>query len=64
MSEKMLKITLCKSVIGSHAKRRATVKALGLKRLRQTVVRPDNPSIRGMLAVVADMVKVEPVAEA
>lgn len=64
MSEKMLKVTLCRSLIGCHPKRRATLKALGLKRPHQSVLRPDNPSIRGMLRAVADLVKVEAPAEA
>jgi len=64
MTEKKLKITLCRSVIGCHVKRRRTVRALGLRRINDTVIQPDNPSIRGMLRMVADLVKVEPAWEA
>jgi len=64
MTEKKLKITLCRSVIGCHVKRRRTIRALGLRRINDTVIQPDNPSIRGMLRMVADLVKVEPAGEA
>ncbi|MCD6350647.1 MAG: 50S ribosomal protein L30 [Armatimonadetes bacterium] len=63
MSEGKLKITLRRSMIGCHAKRKRTLKALGLRRLGQTVVRPDNDSIRGMLKAVHDLVDVEPAQE-
>ncbi|MBC7289014.1 MAG: 50S ribosomal protein L30 [Armatimonadetes bacterium] len=54
-----LKITLKKSLIGVHKRRKLTARALGLRRISQTVVQPDNPSIRGMIAVIADLVEVE-----
>ena len=58
-----LKITLTKSPIASLPKHKATVAALGLKKVGQTVVRPDNPAIRGQLFAVKHMVKVEEVNE-
>lgn len=64
MTDRKIKITLCRSVIGCHAKRRRTIRALGLRRINDTVIQPDNPSIRGMLRMVADLVKVEPADEA
>lgn len=54
-----LKITLVKSPIGAIPKHRATVKALGLTKMHKTVVMPDNSAIRGMVAQVSHLVKVE-----
>ncbi|PXV90112.1 LSU ribosomal protein L30P [Lachnotalea glycerini] len=54
-----LKITLVKSTIGSIPKQRATVEALGLKKLNKTVELPDNSSTRGMIQRVRHLVKVE-----
>lgn len=54
-----LKITLVKSPIGAIPKHRATVKALGLRKLNKTVEMPDNPAIRGMVAQVQHLLKVE-----
>ena len=58
-----LKITLMKSTIGRHENQIRTVKALGLKKIRSTVVQPDNPAIRGQIFAVKHMVKVEEVNE-
>lgn len=54
-----LKITLVKSTIGAIPKHRATVTALGLKKLHKTVEMPDNAAIRGMVQQVRHLVKVE-----
>lgn len=65
MAEKnsnMLKITLVKSTIGAIPKHKLTVKALGLKKLNKTVILPDNEAIRGMIAHVVHLVKVETVS--
>ena len=58
MAEK-LKITLVKSPIGAIPKQRATVEALGLKKLQKTVELPDNAAVRGMMQNVRHLVKVE-----
>jgi large subunit ribosomal protein L30 len=58
---KMLRITLLKSAIGYSEKHKATVRALGLRKLHQTVVQADTPSLRGMLLKVNHLVKVEEV---
>ena len=58
-----LKITLTKSPIASLPKHKATVEALGLKKVGQTVTRPDNPAVRGQIFTVKHMVKVEEVNE-
>ncbi len=54
-----LKVTLVKSTIGAIPKHRATVTALGLKKLNKTVEMPDNAAVRGMLDQVRHLVKVE-----
>ena len=54
-----LKITLVKSPIGAVPKQRATVEALGLKKLNKTVVLPDNSAVRAMMQSVRHLVKVE-----
>ena len=55
----MLKITLVKSPIGAIPKQRATVVAMGLKKLNHTVELPDNAATRGMIQRVNHLVKVE-----
>lgn len=54
-----LKITQVKSVISSPADQRRTVRALGLKRINDTVEQEDNPVIRGMVFKVKHLVTVE-----
>ena len=56
---KKVKITLKKSPIGEKPKTRATVRSLGLRRIRQTVEPADSPDLRGMLARVQHLVDVE-----
>jgi len=56
---RVLKITLVKSAIGFSEKHKATVRALGLRKLHQTVTLPDTPSLRGMLLKVNHLVKIE-----
>ncbi|KXG74765.1 50S ribosomal protein L30 [Thermotalea metallivorans] len=54
-----LKITLVRSTIGILPKHKKTVEALGLKKIRQVVEKPDNPQIRGMIDQVKHLVVVE-----
>jgi len=56
---KVLRITWVKSAIGYSERQKATIRALGLRRLNQTVVHEDTPVIRGMLRKVNHLVKVE-----
>ena len=56
---KKLKVTLVKSTIGSLEKHKRTVQALGLKKIRSSVVVNDNPAMRGMIFVVKHLVTVE-----
>lgn len=54
-----LKVTLVKSKIGAIPKQKATVEALGLRKLNKSVVLPDNEAVRGMIWHVRHLVKVE-----
>ena len=56
---KQLKITQIKSGIGFPLDQKRTVRALGLKRIRHSVVQADNPVIRGMIFMVKHLVTVE-----
>lgn len=56
-----LKITLVKSTIGRKADQIATVKALGLKKIRDVAMQNDTPQIRGMINRVSHLVTVEEV---
>lgn len=56
-----VKITLTRSLIGYLKDQRATVKALGLGKIRTSVVKEDSASLRGMLHKVAHLVEVEEV---
>ena len=58
-----LKITLHKSPISQKQNQQLTVKSLGLRKVRQTVVLPDNASNRGMVHTVRHLVTVEEVAD-
>ncbi len=60
---KVLRITLVRSPIGYSRDQKATVRALGLRRLHQTVEKADTPAIRGMVAKVQHMLQVEEVEE-
>lgn len=54
-----LKITLVKSTIGEKPNIRATVESLGLRKIRQSVERPDTPSVRGMIGRASHLLDVE-----
>ena len=57
--EKLLRITLSKSPIGYSKRQKRTVRALGLRRMNQTVEQKDTSVIRGMVARVSHLVVVE-----
>ena len=57
--QQMLKITQVKSRIGYKKKAKATLDAMGLKKMNQTVELPDNPAIRGMIKKIKYLIKVE-----
>jgi large subunit ribosomal protein L30 len=56
---KRIRVTLVKSAIGYEKSQGATARALGLKKLHKTVEVPDNPAIRGMIAKIIHLVRVE-----
>jgi large subunit ribosomal protein L30 len=58
-----LKIELVRSTIGKIPKHRATVRALGLKKVHSVVVKDKNPMILGMVNSIGYMLKVEEVKE-
>ena len=56
---KQLKITQIRSAIGKLQAQKRTIKALGLKKMHDTVVQKDTPAVRGMITCVKHLVKVE-----
>jgi len=60
-AEKKLKITQVRSAIGLPKDQKATVRALGLKRMNDTVEQADTPTVRGMVFKVKHLVHVEEV---
>jgi large subunit ribosomal protein L30 len=61
-SEKTVRITLVRSPIGYSKRHKATVRALGLRRMHQTVEQVDSATLRGMLSLVSHLVEIEEVA--
>ncbi|MCS7207742.1 MAG: 50S ribosomal protein L30 [Dehalococcoidia bacterium] len=60
---KVLRITLVRSPIGSKAYHKKTLETLGLRRLSQSVLREDSPSLQGLLHTVRHLVRVEEMPE-
>ncbi|HKI53849.1 MAG TPA: 50S ribosomal protein L30 [Anaerolineales bacterium] len=54
-----IRVTLVRSPIGYTKDQKATVRALGLRRMHQTVEQKDNPAVRGMIQKVIHLLKVE-----
>jgi large subunit ribosomal protein L30 len=54
-----VQVTYVRSQIGFDQRQRATLRGLGLRRLRQTVELEDTPAVRGMIAAVSHLVRVE-----
>jgi len=61
--EKMIRITLVRSPIGNTERHKATVRALGLRKVGQSVEQKDTLTVRGMLSKVNHLVQVEEVQE-
>ncbi|MGH8708551.1 MAG: 50S ribosomal protein L30 [Burkholderiales bacterium] len=59
MADSKIRVKLVRSTAGCDADHRATVRGLGLRRLRQTVELVDTPSVRGMIEKVSYLVRVE-----
>jgi large subunit ribosomal protein L30 len=58
-SDKTIKVTLVRSPIGYTKDQKETARALGLRRLHQTVEHKDSPSLRGMIRKIIHLVQVE-----
>ena len=56
---KILQIILLRSLIGTSKRQRGTLRALGLRRINQTVSHEDTPVVRGMIAKVSHLVEVQ-----
>ena len=59
MADKMLKLTLIRSKIGSVPRNRKIIESMGFRKLNQTKTFPDNDATRGALRKIAPYVKVE-----
>jgi large subunit ribosomal protein L30 len=57
--DKVIQVTLVKSPIGFSERQKNTVKALGLRRMNQSVKHIDSPVLRGMLAKVNHLVQID-----
>lgn len=53
-----IKIQYYKSMIGYSKKQKAVIKSLGITKLNQTITRPDNPSMRGMVEKVPHLLRI------
>jgi large subunit ribosomal protein L30 len=58
-AEKKVRVTLVKSGIGYSPRHKATIRALGLRKMHQTVEHVDSPVLRGMLSKVNHLVRIE-----
>ncbi|NQU85712.1 MAG: 50S ribosomal protein L30 [Mariniphaga sp.] len=56
-----IKVTLVKSGIGSTKRQKATLAALGLKKMQQTIEHDDSPQVVGMINKMKHLLKVEEV---
>jgi large subunit ribosomal protein L30 len=60
---KVLRIKLVRSPIGYSKRHKATIRALGLHRMHETVEQVDTPTLRGMLSKVNHLVTIQEVTE-
>ncbi len=58
---KTVKVTLVRSLIGRKPNQKKTAKALGLRKINQTVEKTLNPAVEGMIKTISHLVKVEEV---
>jgi len=61
MADKKIKITQTKSAIGYRQRTKDTLKALGIRKMNSSVIKPNNVAIQGMITAVNHLVKVEEV---
>jgi large subunit ribosomal protein L30 len=59
LADKALRVTLVRSPIGFKKDQKATARALGLRRMNQTVEHNDTPAVRGMLNKIIHLIKIE-----
>jgi len=59
MSERMVKVTLRRSAIGTSPRQRETLRGLGLSRVGRSVILKDSPAVRGMVRLVSHLVEME-----
>lgn len=59
---RQLRITLVRGLAGKNERQKAVAFSLGLRKPGSTVVKPDNPAVRGMIQKVAHLVAVEEIA--
>jgi large subunit ribosomal protein L30 len=59
VSERMVKVRLRRSAIGTSPRQRQTLRGLGLKRVGQSVILKDSAAVRGMMRAVAHLVETE-----
>lgn len=59
--EKVLRVTLVKSPIGYTVRQKATVRALGFRKMNQTIEHVDSPAVRGMIEKISHLLEVEEV---
>ena len=57
--KQILRVTLVKSPIGFPEQQKRTAKALGLRRMNQTVEHEDTPALRGMLVSIVHLIRIE-----
>lgn len=57
-SKNKIRVTLVRSPIGYSQRQKDTVKALGLRRMHQTVEHEDSPVVRGMISKISHLVEV------
>ena len=59
-SVRSVRITLKRSPIGTPQRHRLVLRGLGLRKIRQSVVRPDSPQVRGLIHKVGYLLEVQP----
>ncbi len=59
IEQKTIRVTLVQSPIGYPEPQKRTVRALGLRRMNQTIEHQDSPALRGMITKVVHLVRVE-----
>ena len=55
-----IRITLKRSPIGTPERHRLVLRGLGLRKIRQSVVRPDTPQVRGLIRRIGYLLEVQP----